>query len=134
METPSRTFLTSSRGGGCSGRQAGQGPSPHSPPHPVPDLSRHEQAASSEQASALDLTLVGIATGPTNSEYNLSAFPTFMEWNKVKVAADPSVDRPRPKAPELVSVHHMPWYPIQPICVKKRLDHWEHRDLEKLVE
>jgi len=93
-----------------------------------------DQAASSEQASALDLILAGIATCPTNSKYNPSAFPTFMEWNKVKVAVDPSVDRPRPKAPELVSVNHMPWYPIQPICVKKRLDHWEHRDLEKLVE
>ena len=93
-----------------------------------------EQATSSEQASALDLTLAGIATGPTNSEYNPSAFPTFMEWNEVKVAVDPSVDRRRPKAPEVVSVNHLPWYPIQPICVKKRLDHWEHRDLEKLVE
>jgi len=82
-----------------------------------------EQAASSEQASALDLTLAGIATGPTNSEHNPSAFPTFMEWNEVKVAVDPSVDRRRPKAPELVSVNHLPWYPIQPICVKERLDH-----------
>jgi len=93
-----------------------------------------EQATSSEQASALDLTLAGIATGPTNSECNPSTFPTFMEWNEVKVAVDPSVDRRRPKAPELVSVNHLPWYPIQPICVKERLDHWEHRDLEKLVE
>jgi len=31
-------------------------------------------------------------------------------------------------------VNHLLWYPIQPICVKERLDHWEHRDLEKLVE
>jgi len=93
-----------------------------------------EQAASSEQASALDLTLAGIAIGPTNSEYNPSAFPTFMQWNEVKVAVDPSVDRRRPKVPELVSVNHLPWYPIQPSCVEKRLYHWEHRDLEKLVE
>jgi len=93
-----------------------------------------EQAASSEQASALDLTLAGIATGPPNSEHNPTAFPTFREWDKVKAAVDPSVDRPRPKAPELVSVNHLPWYPIQPSSVKKRLDHREHRDLEKLAE
>jgi len=91
-----------------------------------------KQAASSEQASALDLTLAGIATGPTNSEYNPMAFPTFMEWDKVKTAVDPSVDRPRPKAPELVPVNHLPWYPIQPICVKEWLDHWEHCDLAPL--
>jgi len=94
----------------------------------------HEQAASSEQASALALTLAGIAIGPTNSECNPMACPTFMEWDKVKAAVDPSVDRPRPKATELVSVNHLPWYPMQPISAKKRLDHWEHRDLEKLVE
>ena len=76
----------------------------------------------------------GIATGPINSAHNPTAFPTFMEWDKVKAAVDPSADKPRPKAPELVSVNHLPWYPIQPICVKERLDHWEHRDLEKLVE
>ena len=53
----------------------------------------------------------------------------------MKAAAAPSVYRPRPKAPELVSVDHLPWYPIQPICVKERLlDHWEHRDLGKQVE
>jgi len=52
----------------------------------------------------------------------------------VKAAVAPSVDRPRPKAPELVSVNNLPWYPIQPSSVKKRLDHWEHRDVEKLAE
>jgi len=46
--------------------------------------SDREQAASSEQASALDLTLAGIVIGPTTSEYNPSAFPTFTEWDKVK--------------------------------------------------
>jgi len=80
------------------------------------------------------LTLAGIATAPPNSEHNPTAFPTFLEWDKVKAAVDSSVDRPHPKAPELVSVNHLPWYPIQPSSVKKRLDHWEHRDVEKLAE
>jgi len=80
------------------------------------------------------LTLAGIATGPPNAELNPTAFPTFLEWDKVQAAVDPSVDRPRPKAPELVSVNDLPWYPIQPSSVKKRLDHWEHRDVEKLAE
>jgi len=94
-----------------------------------------EQAASSEQVSALDLTLAGVVIGFTNSEYNPSASPTFTEWDRVKAAVDPSVDRPRPKAPELVSVDQLLWYPIQPICVREwLLDHWEHRDLEKQVE
>ena len=52
----------------------------------------------------------------------------------MKAAVDPSVERPRPKVPELVSVDHIPWYPIEPICVKERLDHRDHRDLEKRVE
>ena len=80
------------------------------------------------------MTLAGVVIGPTNSAYNPTAFPTFTEWDKVKAAVDPSVDRPRPKVLELVSVDHMPWYPIQPICVKERLDHQDHQDLEKQVE
>jgi len=36
-----------------------------------------------------------------------------MERDKVKAAVDPSMERSRPKAPELVSVDHMPWYPTQ---------------------
>jgi len=138
---PSHTFPTSSRGGRCSGSQVGQGPGSYSPP-----LARsptyqdfvaadREQAASYEQASALDLTLAGVVIRHTNSAYNPSAFPTLTEWDKVKAAADPSVDGHRPKAPELVSLDHLPWYPMQPICVKERLlDHWEHHDLGKQVE
>jgi len=90
-----------------------------------------EQAARTGQASTLDLTLDGIVISPTNSACNPTA---FTEWDKTKAAVDPSVERPRPKVPELVSVDHMPWYPMQPICVKKRLCNREHRDLEKLVE
>jgi len=29
---------------------------------------------------------------------------------------------------------HMPWHPMQPICVKERPDHRDHQDLEKPVE
>jgi len=93
-----------------------------------------EQEARSEQASALDLTLADIAIGPANATPNPSAFPTFTEWDKVKAAVDPSVERPRPKAPELVSVNHFPWYPIQPICVKTRLEDWEQYKLAKQAE
>jgi len=93
-----------------------------------------EQAARSEQVSALELTLGGMIVGSTNSEYNPLAFPTFTEWDMVKAAVDPMLERTRPKEPELVSVDDLPWYPIQPICVKKRLCDQEHRDLEKLVE
>ena len=57
-----------------------------------------------------------------------------MEWDKVNAAVDPTLERPHPKEPELVSVDHLPWYPIQPNCVKKRLRNEVNRDLAKLVE
>jgi len=80
------------------------------------------------------LTLAGVVISPANSAYNPTAFPTFTEWDKVKAAADPCVERPCPKVPELVLVDYVLLYPMQPICVKKRLDHRDHGDLEKRVE
>jgi len=67
-----------------------------------------KQAARLEQATALDLTLAEIVIDPANSTSNPMVVPTFTEWEKVKAVVDPSVERPRPKALELVSVNHVP--------------------------